>query len=178
MTAVVSTGERMTTRTRWSLVAACSILVLTSTGCVVSPSSVAMTSPSDAIATPASEPDAASPDDVAAPDLCDTSTAETIALLDAALDRIDRATSSDEIDAASQSMSELFSQAGTDMGQHCGLERVGEAASELIVWASSAASSRPPVSASFAEGFLGSVCELDVELGVDFTPPAQVACAG
>lgn len=75
-------------------------------------------------------------------------------------------------------MNDLFTQTGENMGQNCGLDRAGAAVSELIVWASSAASSRPPLSASFAEGFLGSVCSLDIELGIEFTPPAQVACAG
>lgn len=75
-------------------------------------------------------------------------------------------------------MNDLFNQAGENMGQHCGPDRAGAALSELIVWASSAASSRPTLSASFAEGFLGSVCGLDAELDIEFTPPAQVACAG
>lgn len=120
----------------------------------------------------------ASPQETISPDRCETSTAESIELLDAAMDRMDRAASSAEIEEASAPMNDLFNQAGENMGQHCGSDRAGAAVSELIVWASAAASSRPPLSASFAEGFLGSVCSLDSELGVEFTPPAQIACAG
>lgn len=111
------------------------------------------------------------------PDLCETSTAESIDLLNAALDRIDRASSSAEIEEASISLPELFEQAGANVGQHCKGERVGASVSELIVWASSAATTRPSSSAGFAEGFLKSVCGIDDELGIEFTPAAQVACA-
>ena len=107
--------------------------------------------------------------------LCETATSESIDLLDAALDRVERATTVDEIEGLSDSIVELFSQAGSAMGTNCAGAEAGAALSELIVWASDAASSRPPVSASYAEGFLGSVCELE---GVDLTPSAQVACAG
>lgn len=111
------------------------------------------------------------------PDLCETSTAESIDLLNATMDRIDRAASSAELDEASSSLSELFGEAGAKTAQYCGEERVGASVSELIVWASSAASTRAPSSASYAESFLESVCTLDDEGLIEFTPAAQIACA-
>ena len=121
--------------------------------------------------------EAGSVQETAGPDLCESSTMESIELLNAALDRMDRASSAAEIDEASAPMNDLFAQTGKDMGEFCKRDRAGPAVSELIVWASSAASSRPTLSASFAEGFLASICGLDAELGIEFTPPAQVACA-
>lgn len=147
--------------------------MLICTGCSAS-SPVHVNTPS------AVEPDieVAAPQEAVGPDLCETSTAESIELLNAAMDRMDRASSSAEIEEASAPMNDLFAQTGENMGQHCGPDRAGAAVSELIVWASSAASSRPALSAGFAEGFLESVCGLDAELGIEFTSPAQIACAG
>src|SRR5690606_10530621 len=98
--------------------------------------------------------------------LCETSTAESIELLNAAMDRMDRATSGSEIEEASSPMVDLFNQAGVNIGQHCGTEKARASVSELIVWASSAASTRSSLSANFAEGFLESVCNLDTELDI------------
>lgn len=119
-----------------------------------------------------------SPQESDAPDLCKSSTLESIDLLNAAMDRMDRATTATEIDEASAPMGDLFNRAGVSMGENCGREDAGDAVSELIVWASSAASTRSWKSASFAEGFLESVCNLDEEAGIEFTPAAQIACAG
>lgn len=163
----------MPTGTTRALFVACSIIVLSCAGCsTAAPNDVAMPTASQ------SEAEVASPHETVTPDSCETSTAESIELLNAAMDRMDRASSAAEAEEASAPVNDLFTQAGENMGQHCGPARAGAAVSELIVWASSSASSRPPLSASFAEGFLGSVCDLDVELGIEFTPPAQVACAG
>lgn len=158
---------------RKPLLAASAIILLACTGCTIS-------LPSPVQSPPASGQDVetASPQETTGPNLCETSTAESIELLNAAMDRMDRATSPSEVEEASAPMNELFNQAGASMGENCGREGAGDAVSELIVWASSAASSRPPLSASFAEGFLGSVCNLDTELGIEFTPTAQIACAG
>lgn len=114
------------------------------------------------------------PLDAGSSDLCETSSRESIELFNAALDRVDRATSEAEIDELSNQLNDLFFQAGENLGANCDAASAGLAVSELIVWASEAASTRPPTSASFAEGFLGSICEIEIEL----TPSAQVACAG
>lgn len=106
---------------------------------------------------------------------CKTVTTESIDILDAALDRVERATTASEIDVLSDTFNDLFSQAGAAMGTNCAGAEAGEAVSDLIVWVSGAASSRPLVSARFAGGFLGPLCEI---AGVDLTPSAQAACAG
>lgn len=117
---------------------------------------------------------ASHPLETAGPDLCESSTQESIELLDAALDRVDRATTLTEIEALPAQIDGLFGDAGRRVASSCGTARAGSAVSELIVWASGEASSRPPTSASFAEGFVVTICELDVEL----TPTAKIACAG
>lgn len=158
---------------RKPFLAASAIVLLACTGCTINlPESAPPQAESESSA------ETAPPQDSTGPNLCETSTAESIELLNAAMDRMDRATSPAEVEEASAPMSELFNQAGASMGENCGREGAGAAVSELIVWASSAASSRPALSASFAEGFLGSVCNLDTELGIEFTPTAQIACAG
>lgn len=138
---------------------------------------LALTACSSSLETNGSESGQTSPEPVATmgSSLCETATSDSIDLLDAALDRVERATTTAEIESVSDSIVDLFSQAGTAMGTNCAGAEAGAALSQLIVWASDAASSRPPVSASYAGGFLSSVCELE---GVDLTPSAQVACAG
>ncbi len=114
------------------------------------------------------------PLETASPDLCDLSTREAIELFDAVLDRIDRVSNVAELPDLEGLLYDLFFQAGENIGVNCGAERAGLATSELVVWASRAASTRLPQSALYAEGFLGSICEIDVQL----TPLAKDACAG
>ncbi|WP_217134556.1 hypothetical protein [Leucobacter chinensis] len=104
---------------------------------------------------------------------CKASTLESIDLLDAALDRTDRASSEAEMQELAEEVETLFGDAGESMGVNCSQAEAGGAVSELILWSSKAASSRPLQSAAFAEGFLAGICNVDVEL----TPPAQIACS-
>lgn len=157
---------------RKSLFAVVAIALLSCTGC-----SIYLPAQVEAPASHDSEVEMTSPSE-SNPDLCEAATAESIELLDAAMDRVERASSSAEIEEASAPMGELFSQAGANIGEYCGQDGMGWAYSELIVWASAAASSRPPLGASVAEGFLESVCTVDYELGIEFSPTAQIACAG
>jgi hypothetical protein len=105
---------------------------------------------------------------------CETTTMESIQLIEAALDRMDRATTANEANEITDLLTELLGQAGGDIGTYCGFQDSGWAFSEIIVWISREAATRSVYSRSWAEGFLNGVCDVDLEL----TPAAQVACSG
>ena len=114
------------------------------------------------------------PLETADPDFCKDATEETIQVLGASLDRVERATTPAEIQELTPELTTAFQSAGQLMRIFCGEEKSGPAMSELAVWLSGEAGSRPSVSANFAEAFLAGVCELDVDL----SPSARIACAG
>ena len=112
--------------------------------------------------------------DIALTDLCESSTRDSIQLIDAALDRMDRATTASETNEILSVLDDLIGEAGENVGRYCGFENSGAAVSELIVWVSREVNNRSANSRSWAEGFLIGICPIDLEL----TPAAQVACAG
>lgn len=159
----------MHTPMKISVITTSVLMALVMTGCAdPQPSSSANQSKEQ------SRNDSPQPVDTTPTNLCESSTRDSIQLIDAALDRMDRATTFDEASEITSVLDDLIGQAGDNVGRYCGIENTGTAVSEIIVWISREASTRSENSRSWAEGFLRGICPIDIDL----TPAAQVACAG